>query len=116
MHPLKTIVLLSWVALLASQLALLLLLESPIWSAIATFPLLVPIVGLVRDRLYTYKWFGFVTLIYFCVGVSELFANPALRVYALVTLVGSVALLFSSIYYVRYLARRQPQTSVDNNQ
>ncbi len=107
MHPLKIIVLVSWLALLLSQLALLVLLESPIWSAIATLPLLIPIFGMVKDRLYTYKWFGFVTLIYFCVGVTELMANPPLRLYALITLVASVVLLFGSIYYVRYLARSQ---------
>lgn len=108
MHPLKVVVLISWLALLLSQLALLLLLDNPIWSAVASVPLLVPIAGLIKDRLYTYKWFGFVTLIYFCIGVSELVANPPLRIYSVVTLVGSVVLLFSSIYYVRYLARRPP--------
>ena len=118
MHPLKIVVLVSWVALLLSQLALLVLLESPIWAAVATAPLLVPIVGLISDKLYTYKWFGFVTLLYFCIGISELVANPPLRIYAVVTLVASVVLLFGSIYYARYLARsRAPiaKTSVHSD-
>ena len=110
MHPLKLTVLLSWLILVLAQISLFVLLDHPIWSIVATIPLLLPIVGMFRDKLYTYKWFGFVTLIYFCIGVSELVANPALRAYALVTLVCSITLLFGSIYYVRYLARHSGQS------
>ena len=106
MHPLKVLVLVCWAALLLSQVWLLFLLDHPAWSIVATIPLLIPVIGFIKDQLYTYKWFGFVTLLYFCIGVSELFANPALRDYALVTLVGSIGLFFSSVYYIRYLARR----------
>ena len=111
MHPLKIIVLLSWITLLLAQLSLFVLVDHPAWSIIATVPLLIPIVGLFKDKLYTYKWFGFLTLLYFCVGISELVANPDLRIYAMVTLVCSVSLLFGSIYYVRYLARTPGQLS-----
>ena len=110
MHPLKITVLLSWITLLMAQLSLLVLVDHPAWSIVATVPLLIPIVGLFKDKLYTYKWFGFLTLLYFCVGISELVANPDLRIYALVTLVCSVSLLFASIYYVRYLARTSGQS------
>ncbi len=113
MHPLKITVLLSWVVLVLAQLSLLILVDHPAWAIVATVPLILPIVGLFKDRLYTYKWFGFVTLIYFCIGISELIANPALRIYALVTLVCSIVLLFGSIYYVRYLARK-PVPNVNN--
>lgn len=110
MHPLKLTVLLSWMMLLVAQLSLFVLVDHPAWAIIASVPLVLPIVGLFKDKLYTYKWFGFLTLLYFCIGISELVANPALRIYALVTLVCSITLLFGSIYYVRYLARTPAQS------
>ena len=110
MHPLKLTVLLSWITLLVAQVSLFVLVEHPAWAIIATIPLILPIIGLFKDKLYTYKWFGFLTLLYFCIGISELVANPALRIYALVTLICSVTLLFGSIYYVRFLARKPAQT------
>jgi uncharacterized membrane protein len=46
------------------------------------------------------------TLIYFCVGISELVSNPLLRVYGFGTTVASVLLFLASIYYARYLGQQ----------
>ncbi len=108
MKPLKVAVLLSWTVLFLSQPGLLWY-RSAIdiyWVALLTLPLLLPLKGLIYDRRYTYKWVGFMALVYFCVGISELVANPELRIYGFTTTISSILLFLTSIYYARYLAIR----------
>ena len=109
MHPLKLVSLIAWACLLLAQLALLLPAYeiSLYWSLPLVVLLLIPIRGLVLGRRYTYKWIGFLTLLYFCVGISELMTNPALRIYGFVTTLASLALFMASIYHARYLGLRQ---------
>lgn len=109
MNPLKPICLIAWAILLGSQLSLLwpALDVDFYWVCLLSFPLLVPAKGLFQDSRYTYKWIGFLTLIYFCIGISELFANPDLKVFALLTTVSSTLLFLASIYYARYLGVRE---------
>ncbi len=108
MHPLKLTSLLSWAILLLFQLSLL----WPgyqidlYWIALAVFPLMLPAMGLWREQRYTYKWIGFLTLIYFCIGISELVSNPELRMYALGTTLSSTMMFLATIYYARFLAVR----------
>ena len=110
MHPLKLSSLLAWTGLCLAQLSLLL----PVfavdyyWILLLTLPLLLPLPGLLGAKRYTYRWVGFLCLVYFCVGVSELVANPALRVYGAITTICSIGLLWSSIYYSRYLGLNSP--------
>jgi uncharacterized membrane protein len=105
LHPLKTTSLLSWVSLLAFQLSLF-------WPASGfnrylasclVIALLVPSRGLLSSKVYTYKWIGFLTMAYFCIGISELVSNPELRVYGFGTTISSMLLFMASIYYARYL-------------
>ena len=105
MHPLKAVSLLSWSALFGAQLALAWpgFGIAPYWPLLAAAPLLLPLPGLWRGRRYTYRWVGFVALIYFCVGIAELVASPTLAAYAYATTIASVGLFFASIYYARYL-------------
>jgi len=105
-HPLKLSSLISLVALALVQLGLLIWLSSEykwVIASMLTLPLLIPLQGFIRNRRYTYKWTGFLTLLYFSIGVSESFANPALRLYGGLTVVFSVTLFISSVYYSRYL-------------
>ena len=105
MHALKLISLLSWLLLTGMQLALPWLTPAPAnyWGLLLVLPLLVPLRGLLRDQRYTYKWIGFLALLYFCVGISELVSNPQLRIYALGTTVASTLLFLGGIYYARGL-------------
>ncbi len=109
MHPLKLTSLIAWTGLMLCQLGLLLpaFEISLYWSLPLIAMLLIPLRGLVLGRRYTYKWIGFLTLVYFCIGVSELMLNPALRLYALGTTLASMALFLASIYYARYLGLAQ---------
>ena len=111
MHPLKTISMLSWLSLFAFQCVLI----WPgfeidyYWVLLLSLPLLFPLKGLLNNRLYTYRWIGYMTLVYFCVGISELVSNPLLRVYGFGTTISSTLLFLASIYYARYLGQRARQ-------
>jgi uncharacterized membrane protein len=108
-HALKAISLLSWFALLAFQLALPWFTEAPkdYWVMLLALPLLFPLKGLLGDQRYTYKWVGFLTLVYFCIGISELVSNPDLRIYGFGSTIASTLLFLASIYYARYLGLHQ---------
>ena len=105
-HPLKLSCLVTLSGLLLCQLGLFMTPDkSPelYWIILLSLPLLVPFNGLLNDRLYTYKWVGFLCLPYFCVGISEMISNPELRLYAFLTTLFSMVLFISSIYYTRFL-------------
>lgn len=104
-HPLKSSCLVALSGLLLSQLSLFLAPDplNPYWILLLSLPLLLPYKGLISDRLYTYKWIGFLCLFYFCAGITELVSNPELKIYALLTTIFSTVLFISSIYYSRYL-------------
>lgn len=109
-HPLKIVCLCSLVALLFTQLSLLLkaeYLNNWYWIVLLSLPLLLPLKGFITNKLYTYKWAGFLTLFYFCIGISELFSNPEIRVYAYLTTGLSTILFISVIYYTRWLRLQQ---------
>lgn len=108
-HPLKLICIASLTGLFVCQLGLFLWPQDTInlyWILILSLPLLIPIKGLVLNHRYTYKWIGFLTLFYFCVGISELVVNPDLKIYALLTTIFSTVLFVASIFYARYLNLR----------
>jgi uncharacterized membrane protein len=106
----------SWASLLFLQVALPWM-TSPqgnYWLFALAFPLLIPLKGLLSNQRYTYKWIGFLTLLYFCIGISELVSNPQLRLYGFGTSVASMLLFLASIYYARYLElQRRDQASPD---
>ena len=105
MHRLKIISLFSWTALLVLQIALPWMNDPQgnYWLLLLVLPLLLPLRGLLGDKRYTYKWTGFLTLLYFCIGISELVSNPQLQIYGFGTSIASMLLFLASIYYARYL-------------
>ena len=110
-HPLKIVCLFSLVALFSTQLSLLLKAgysDNWHWIVLLSLPLLLPLKGFIGNNLYTYKWAGFLTLFYFCIGISELVSNPEVRVYAYLTTGLSIILFISVIYYTRWLRLQQP--------
>ena len=111
MHPLKILSMLSWCSLFAFQCGLIwpALEVDYYWVLLLSLPLLFPLKGLVSNRLYTYRWVGYMTLVYFCVGISELVSNPLLRVYGFGTTISSILLFLASIYFARYLGQQTRQ-------
>ena len=111
-HPLKIVCLTSLTGLLITQLSLIILPISSLawyWALLLSLPLILPLSGFIKDRLYTYKWAGFLTLFYFCLGISELVSNPDLKIYAYLTTLLSTTLFIGDIYYTRYLSLTQKQ-------
>ena len=113
-HPLRHVCLSALIALLLTQLGLMLVpgyIKHWYWILLLSFPLVLPLKGFISNNLYTYKWTGFLTLLYFCIGISELVSNPQLRLYAYITTTLSTILFVSVIYYSRWLGIRQSGTS-----
>jgi uncharacterized membrane protein len=109
-HPLKLISIASLVGQILNQISLLFWLEGEfryVLALIFTLPLLLPLYGLISNKLYTYRWTGFLTMLYIIIGVSEGFSNPQLRIYAVLTLLFSTGLFVGSIYYSRYLSTQR---------
>jgi uncharacterized membrane protein len=72
-------------------------------------PLLLPLFGLLRGRLYTFKWTPFLSLPYLCEGLVRAWSEGgAVRLLALAEILLSMALLAGTITYVR-LSRTSPQ-------
>jgi uncharacterized membrane protein len=95
----------SWASLLAMQIALPWMTnpQGSYWLLSLVLPLLIPFRGLLSNQRYTYKWIGFLTMFYFCIGISVLVSNPQLRLYGFGTSIASMLLFLASIYYARYL-------------
>jgi uncharacterized membrane protein len=47
------------------------------WWAIKVLPLLIPIAGLLRNRMYTYRWVSLLVWPYFTEGVVRAYSDPA---------------------------------------
>lgn len=111
MHPLKVISMLSWFSLFAFQCGLIWpgLGVDYYWVLLLSLPLLFPLKGLLNNRLYTYRWIGYMTLVYLCVGISVLASTPLLRAYGFGTTISSTLLFLASIYYARYLGQQAQQ-------
>jgi uncharacterized membrane protein len=73
-----------------------------IWLG-ALLPLLIFLPGMLRDRLRSYIWLCFVSLLYFIALVERLFARP--DALAVTGTVAVVTLFTAAMMYVRWRAR-----------
>jgi uncharacterized membrane protein len=105
----------SWGLLLALQVADLFEFQPPwiIWVG-KLLPLLLFLPGMARDRLRSFIWLCFVSLLYFITLVERLFATPQ-AVLPWLGMVAVVTLFCSAMFYVRWRARelRSPETVSD---
>ena len=94
-----------WTVLLLQQLADAWLQQAPwiIWLG-KLLPLLIFLPGLLRDRLRSYIWLCFVSLLYFIALVERLFAVPGSPL-AVTGMVAVVMLFVAAMMYVRWRAR-----------
>lgn len=94
------VVLLTWYGLVdPAPLVLILLL----------LPLLFPLKGLLRGSPYTHAWSSFLILLYFIHGVVEAYANPPVRMWALLEVLASVTFYTGAILYARLRGRELKQ-------
>ncbi len=69
-------------------------------------PLMFPLFGILRGKIYTYQWSSMLILMYFTEGAVRAWSDKGLsQSLAFVEVALSVIFFFSSIYYVRYYSR-----------
>jgi uncharacterized membrane protein len=95
----------AWAVLLAQQLVDAWVHQLPwiIWLG-KLLPLLMFLPGMLRDRLRSYIWLCFVSLLYFMALVERLFAMPGNAAAAIGT-VAVVTMFIAAMMYVRWRAR-----------
>jgi uncharacterized membrane protein len=72
------------------------------WAALMLLPLLMPIRGLLRGDRRTHAWATFCVAPYFLYGLTEVIANPTVRVAAAAILFASLAWFVALIAYLRF--------------
>ncbi len=75
---------------------------------IKAVPLLLPLFGILRGKLYTYQWSSMLILLYLSEGAVRAWSDHGLSAaLALIEAILSVIFFFSVIFYVRVSARQQ---------
>jgi uncharacterized membrane protein len=78
------------------------------WLALKALPLLAPLPGILRRRIYTYQWSSMLILAYFIEGVVRGYAESGLSAYLARTEIALSLLFFGSVIaYVRLAARQR---------
>ena len=71
--------------------------------AALTIPLLFPLRGIIHSRRYTHQWIGFLSMLYFIIGVDVWYNHQALEKYLGASMVVlSLILMIGSSMYARY--------------
>jgi uncharacterized membrane protein len=75
-------------------------------------PLLTPLFGLLRGKIYTYRWVSFLCLAYFCEGVVRAWSeHGTARSLAVAEIVLSSLLIVSALVYVRASRAASPESA-----
>ena len=91
-----------FVLALAWELVLAPLRPGGSWLALKAVPLLLPITGIWRGAVYTYRWSIMLVLAYFAEGCVRAYADPPpVSTLAMVEVVLASVFFFSAIGYVR---------------
>lgn len=87
---------------LAWELALAPLRPGGSWLALKVLPLIAPLPGVVRGRVYTYRWAMMLVLAYFAEGCVRLWSErPPSSTLALAEIVLSLGFFFACIAFIR---------------
>lgn len=80
------------------------------WLVLKTLPLLLPLMGILKGRRYTYQWAPMLVLAYFTEGVVRAWSDKGLSAWlGGMEVLLSVAFFFAAIYYAKLSApSRQP--------
>jgi uncharacterized membrane protein len=75
------------------------------WLVLKTLPLLLPLMGILKGRRYTYQWAPMLVLAYFTEGVVRAWSDTGLSAWlAGAEVVLSVVFFFAAIYYAKLSA------------
>ena len=82
------------------------------WLALKALPLLLPLMGLLHGRRYTYQWASMLILAYFAEGLVRSFGdNGASATLALAELLLALIFFFSAVVYARLTRLTQRRTA-----
>ena len=77
--------------------------------ALKVLPLFIPLPGLLRNRLYTYRWVSLLVWLYFAEGVVRAFGDKGLSAWlAGIEIVLSLVLFTACAWHVRWRLRPAP--------
>ena len=107
-----TVSLVRWLTLACyGLLILLLVLWYGVWSPstlpvglvlfFLLLPLMFPLLGMIRGKIYTHAWMTMLILFYFIHGVGEAWTTPEDRIYAIAEIILSMVIYIGSIAYVK---------------
>lgn len=116
-HPGNTVALTRWLAVgsvlglillgLAWELWLAPLRPGGSWLVLKVLPLCFPLAGLLRNRMYTYRWVSLVVWLYFTEGVVRAYSDRGLSAQlAMVEIVLCLALFTACALHVRTRLRK----------
>ena len=75
------------------------------WLVLKTLPLLLPLMGILKGRRYTYQWASMLVLAYFSEGVMRAWSEAGVSAQlALAEIVLSVVFFSAAIYYAKLSA------------
>jgi uncharacterized membrane protein len=81
------------------------------WLAIKVLPLCFPLAGLLRNRMYTYRWMSLVVWIYFTEGVVRAYSDRGLGArLALIEIALCLALFAACALHVRIRLKKAKAT------
>ena len=77
------------------------------WLAIKVLPLTLPLAGLLKNRMYTYRWLSLLVWIYFTEGVVRAYRRPPTETaLALAEVALCIALFVACVLHVRIRLRK----------
>ena len=82
------------------------------WLVLKTLPLLLPLMGILKGRRYTYQWAPMLLLFYFSEGVMRAWSETGLSAQlGMAEVVLPVVFFFAAVYYAKLSApsRQTPQ-------
>ncbi|MBE0625638.1 MAG: DUF2069 domain-containing protein [Burkholderiales bacterium] len=97
---------------LAWELSLAPLRPGGSWLALKALPLLLPLMGVLHGRRYTYQWASMLILAYFAEGAMRAFADTGTSAaLALAEALLSLVFFASAVVYARLTRLSQPRSS-----
>jgi uncharacterized membrane protein len=76
------------------------------WLALKVLPLCIPLAGLLKNRMYTYRWVSLLVWLYFTEGVVRAWSDRApSSYYAMVEVVLCIGLFVACAVHVRWRLR-----------
>jgi uncharacterized membrane protein len=81
------------------------------WLALKVLPLAVPLAGLLKRRMYTYRWVSLLVWIYFTEGVVRAATDrPPANLYAAIQVLLCLVLFAACALHVRWRLKHAPAT------